>query len=402
MKIFIATRTLWLTAATVGLIATPACKDAPIGEGANADAHREVLASVADHVIIPLAQQFVASAEELHVAVTAYAGSPTADNLEASRARWIATITSWQQLELLQVGPAGLMGVVAGGESLRDAIYSWPVVNTCRVDQETAREGYADSAALQIALPNVRGLDALEYLLFNDDAGHTCSTGSTFATEGEWEAIGDQAAVVQRRASHAMAVAADLLRSATQLWQAWDPANSGSFRDRFANAGQDTSVYATAQEGLNALSDAMFYVEQETKDMKLAVPAGLIDCAADACPQDRESLYAGLSKEHIVANLEGFRRIFAGGDPDGATVGLDDLLESMGQGELATRLDAELIAAAAAVQDLQGTLLEAVTNAPQSVLAAYDVVRIPIQTFRTEVLSVLDLELPQRAEGDND
>ena len=85
----------------------------------------------------------------------------------------------WQQLELLQVGPAGLMGTVAGGDSLRDAIYSWPTVNTCRVDQESARRGFLNLGA---ALVNVRGLDALEHLLFTTSADHTCSAGSEFAS----------------------------------------------------------------------------------------------------------------------------------------------------------------------------------------------------------------------------
>jgi len=383
------------------LVAASACKEtAPAGDSANADAHREVLASVADNVLIPLTQQFATAAEDLHMVGTDYANNPTPENLVSVQARFTSAMAIWQQLELLQVGPAGLMGEIAGGENLRDAIYSWPIVNSCRVDQETARQGYV--TGLSQALPNVRGLDALEYLLFTASTEHTCSTGSTFATSGEWAAIGDAAAVTARRAEHVGALVADLLNSAQGLVDHWDPTVADSFRDKFAQAGVDTSVYATAQEGLNALSDAMFYLEKETKDMKLAVPAGVIDCTESICPESRESRYANLSMANIISNVEAFRRVFAGGEPGGADVGFDDLLDAMGQGALATRLDQELQAAVTALEGLPATLLEAVNTAPADVLAAYEVVRTPIQTFRTEVLSLLDLELPQRAEGDND
>ena len=384
----------------LGLLITSGCRDAPASEGANADAHREVLASVADNVIIPLVTEFEAASKSLQTATEAYATEPTTTQREAVQAAWQSAMDVWQQLELLQVGPAGLMGQVAGGENLRDAIYSWPVVNTCRVDQETARRGY--EADLATALANVRGLDALEYLLFTEGAEHTCSAGSAFATGGEWEAIGDADAVVAQRASHALALATELHRSAAALAAAWGPGAEDSFRDKFALAGRDKRVYGTAQEALNALSDAMFYLEKETKDMKLALPAGVIPCTVQAdCVESRESRYANRSKNHIITNLKAFRRVFLGGAA-ASDIGLDDLLEAMGQGELARRLDEEMAAAIGAMESLPGTLAEAVSNAPDEVVAAYDTVRIPVQTFRTEVLSLLDLELPQRAEGDND
>lgn len=377
------------------------CGEDVATDSANADAHRILLASVADNVIIPLTESFVVATADLQLVTSALAGDPSDANWDSARQRWASTMTLWQQLEVLQVGPAGLMGVVAGGENLRDAIYSWPTVNTCRVDQETARATFTNPATLTAALVNVRGLDALEHLLFTTATEHSCSIGSAFATSGEWEAIGDDAAVAKRRADHAAALAGDLAASAQKLRDAWSPI-AGAFRDTFAKAGQDKSSYATAQEALNALSDAMFYLEKETKDMKLAIPAGVAGCETTTCVEARENAAANVSKRSIVANVDGFRRVFTGGLTNEDNPGFDDLLSSMGQEALATRLVAELNAAKAAVDGLQGTLAEAIAATPAEVVAAYEVLRIPIQTFRTEVLSVLDLELPQRAEGDND
>jgi hypothetical protein len=59
-------------------------------------------------------------------------------------------------------------------------------------------------------------------------------------------------------------------------------------------------VYATSQDTLNALTDALFYLEDATKDMKLGIPAGITGCSDDVCPALVEAPYASRSKEHIA------------------------------------------------------------------------------------------------------
>jgi hypothetical protein len=45
----------------------------------------------------------------------------------------------------------------------------------------------------------------------------------------------------------------------------------------------DMGIFSSAQEALNAVSDAMFYLDTEVKDMKVAGPAALGDaCAASS------------------------------------------------------------------------------------------------------------------------
>lgn len=371
------------------------------GAASMAELEREVLASVADGVILPTYRSFVTAAESLEEAAKAHAAAPDASTRGAAQEAWRAAMAVWQRAEALQVGPAGPMGAVAGGQSYRDSIYSWPTVNRCRVDQETARQTFADPAALAVALPNVRGLDALEHLLFSEGSDHVCSAGSQFALSGEWSDIGDAAAVEARRAAHAAAVASDLVASAKRLRDAWEP-DQGNFRAAFAEAGLDTSVYATAHEALNGLTDALFYVEKETKDMKLAVPAGVSECETTTCPDERESVLANASLDHLEANVLAFEAVFLGGAPGGAEVGIDDLLVAVGQEPHAEELGAKLRAALAALDALDGSLADALASQPQDVVKAYDELREAMSLFKTQVVSVLDLELPLRVEGDND
>ena len=61
----------------------------------------------------------------------------------------VATMAAWQELEGLQIGPAGSSLSTIGGQDLRDEIYSYPNVNRCRSDQETVEEAW-DQTNLEV------------------------------------------------------------------------------------------------------------------------------------------------------------------------------------------------------------------------------------------------------------
>src|SRR5690606_12725753 len=84
------------------------------------------------------------------------------------------------------------------------------------------------------------------------------------------------------RAAYAHAAARDIVVRAEALVEAWDPAGA-DFSAELAGAGSDGNAYATVQDALNAVSDALFYLDTETKDMKLAEPLGVMDCGNEVC-----------------------------------------------------------------------------------------------------------------------
>lgn len=371
------------------------------------DARRAVAAAIGREVVLPRLRAFVERAEALVPAVDAWHsaesssdGAATAE-LAPARLAWNDAIDLWQELELFQFGPAGTMGQVAGGESLRARIYAWPLTSPCRVDQETVAGALFDPAALASAPANVRGLAALEYLLFSESTENACPPSGAINLDGSWAALSAED-VRSRRATYAAAIARDLLASATALRDAWEPA-AGDFLGELAEAGERTT-YPSAQAALNAISDALYYLDKETKDMKLAGPLGIIGCASETCPALVESRYAGRSASHVVRNLVAFQHAYFGGDPLAApdALGFDDLLEAAGASALASdfalKIDAALTAAAAIDDPLEATLA---ADEPR-VRAAYTALAELNRLTKTDLLSVLDLELPERAEGDND
>jgi predicted lipoprotein len=357
---------------------------------------RAILASATTEVILPTLTTFEARATALREPLEALAAAPdSAVHLEAARRAWAEAMDTWQAAELMQLGPAAPMS--AGGEDLRAKIYSWPLTNPCRVDQETAREGY--TSAFETAPVNVRGLDALEWLLFAPDTGNACPPQVALNADGLWASLSDDT-IRTRRAAHAKALGVDLIQSARALREAWDPA-VGNFARELSDAGL-TDTYRSAQEGLNALSDAMFYLEKEGKDMKLAVPLGLVDCPTEVCPEATESPLSKRSLENLRANARTFRALFLGAATPEAGTGFDDLLRELGADSLADTMLLRIEEAIAALDAIPSPLETALLEARPAVDLAYARLRALADILKTELLTVLDLELPDRAEGDND
>lgn len=387
-------------AALVGLCA---CKsdtgkpDAGTG-GTEVEASRAALLGAVGSCVLTSAKEFRVEAQALEEATAALEARPEAGTRDAARAAFRRALSAWQVLEVMQLGPAAPRAV-AGGADLRDNIYSWPLVSRCVIEEQVVSRGYA-AETFPSSLVNRRTLYALEYLLFFEGTDTVCAAGSP-ASGTAWTSIPLEDREARKRA-YAAVVAADVSRRAEQLVAAWEPGQGGFLRT-LETAGAGNAVYPSSQAGLNAVSDALFYLESETKDMKLARPLGLRECESTSCPELLESQYGGRSKENVRANLVGFRRLAEGCGPGYSGVGLDDLLEKVGAGAVAERLRTQVAAAQAAVDTVEeADLREALAQDPASVRGLYDALKGVTDVLKIDVATVLDLELPQSVEGDND
>jgi predicted lipoprotein len=366
-----------------------------------AEATRALLGSVSERVIFSTIRSFEDAAAELERRTQTSATSNSSADREAAQQAWRAAIGIWQELELMQIGPAGMTGTL-GGLDLRDEIHSWPLTNACRIDQEVVSGDYEDRAMFKMEAVNVRGLDALEYLLFAEGTENACAPSATINASGAWRAIVDAGTLAQRRAAYAHTLAVLVHERATELEHAWDP-TGGDWVGQLARAGMSGSMYSSAQEALNAISDAFFYLDKELKDMKIAGPAAISDvCMAASCPERLESQWAGASRDHMIANLRGAQRIFLGDRPGTDAPGFDDLLIAVGAREMAERTAnafSNAIATAEALPLIDSSSLMAELDGLRNLHTA---VRAITDLLKTEFVTVLDLELPERAQGDND
>jgi hypothetical protein len=156
----------------------------------------------------------------------------------------------------------------------------------------------------------------------------------------------------------------------------------------------------------------MLYLDREVKDMKVAIPALIsVTCLNPACPECQlacqierlESRFAKQSKQHIRQNLVMFRRLLLGAEPGTDGLGFDDLLRHRGADGLADDVQTLVDAAIATVDTIEETtLLQALSDDPESVRAVHAAVKAVTDRLKSQFMSVLDLEPPNNGPTDND
>lgn len=382
-------------AAAVALAIAAACGG---GGSATTDARvddfdrRAMLANLATNVIAPAYQAFALGAGELESAAAAWCDEVDGDAArEAARVAWRDAMRAWQHAEVMLVGPAAM-----DARALRDQVHSWPTTSTCAVDQEVNMVAVdPDAYDISAKTPNRRGLPALEYVLFTESLEHTCP--SQIEPTG-WDGLA-QADRLAARCAYAAAAAADVAATGRAIADGWS-----SYATELS-AGDGSSL--TPQAAANLISDAMFYLDTDTKDMKLGEPAGIVDnsCGAieEACPAELESPHARHSKENVSANLIAFGRLYHGDqDGPGAGLGFDEFLRALGGVALADQMTASIAAAGEAVVAIPGTLDAAITDDRDAVADAHAAVKTVTDDLKSQFLTILGLDAPDGAAGDND
>ena len=346
-------------------------------------------------------REFHAAAVELDAAARLAEADGTKASRDAAREAWKKSIDVWERAELFGFGPTAASSS-PGGRDQRDPIYAWPLVNRCLIEQQLVDKTY-DKSELRTALVNGRGLGAAEYLLFYEGTDNACSQASTLNSGGTWNAL-SAAELDTRKRGYVRAIAADVKARADAIVVAWDPAQ-GNFLGEFANAGH-SSTFASQQMAFNAVSNSFFFVDDYIKNLKVGRPAGIIPgCMTPPCLADVESPWAKRSKEHLKNNLIGFDRLLRGCGPEGQGLGWDDLLGALGpQAQaLSRKLSDQVTESRAALAALaEATFEEDLQKNPAGVKRLYDALRPIVSLLKTEFVSILDLELPKRVEGDND
>lgn len=370
--------------------------------GAAVAMSRRALLGAAGACALSTYREFLTSANALAAATAALADAPaaTAPLRTSAQQAWREAAAAWQRAELFQFGPAAVK-TEAGGQDLRDQIYSWPQVSRCFIEQEIVGKGY-EAAGFANQLVHVRGLFALEYLLFYVGNDNACAASAAINAGGGWAQLtADE--LDRRKRSYAKVVAADVVVRAQALITAWEP-TGGNFGA--ALSGDSAGPYASPQAALNAVADAALYLEKPVKDIKLGRPLGFEmegTCTKPPCLDTLESRFAAATKTYVENNLVGARRLLLGCTGAGEGVGFDDLLEAMGATDLAARMRtgfADSFAALAAIEE--PTLAAALTADLPSVVSAYNAFKTLTTLLKTEMYTVLDLQRPESIGTDND
>ena len=373
---------------------TPDGPPSPPTPGFDKDALLGALADCAVSVYADANTKTSALAAAVTALVAAPADVPARD---AARAAYYAAMDAWQVAEVFQFGPLG-MNSSPGGQELRDPVYSWPLFSRCTIEGNLVSQRYSQPQFATDPI-NTRGLMAVEYMLFYEGTENACPAANPINATGTWAAAFPE--LPARRAAYAKVVTDDLARRTSELVASWGPEGQ-NFATAFKTAGRGSTVYPSDQSALNAVNLGLFYIEGDVKDMKLAWPANVSGhCAEATCPQGLESQFANASRDHIVKNLEGFRKLFVSCDGNAAGLGFAAYLRAANAAPLADRMTQELDASIALANGIEDRSLRTAL-ADGRVRGLYDQVKKVTDDLKTEFVTVLDLELPKEIQGDND
>jgi predicted lipoprotein len=324
----------------------------------------------------------------------------TPPSLAAARASFADAMVDYERIELMQFGPFAKK-VATGGDGIRDLVYAWPNVDRCLIDETLVAKGYDEADFKSKAAAGARGLATLEYLLFFDAPTNACADAAAINTGGAWQAL-DGGELARRRAAYARVIADDVASRLAELVEKWEP-SGGNFLAELAGAGTDSRYFTSQNLALNAVMDALFYVGIELKDQKIGRPLGVAGTCPGDCGDEVEAPYSKLGRAHVAANLAGFRAMFFGCGERISVLGFDDLFAGVGAARVADDVGAALSDAEAALAQIpEGKLEEELRAKSATATALHEALRALAELLKTEVVTVLNLELPGSVEGDND
>jgi predicted lipoprotein len=392
--------TLSLGAAALGYAACG--EEEQAGDAADADQRRELLANLGERVVLETYRSFAERAEALQNALDAYAEDTSADARTAAQDAFRDALLVWERAEVYQVGPAAdITNFNPGAGGYRGEIYVWQDANPCAIDRGLVNRAYESEDFEGEVYAYARDLSAIERLLFDDTTTTTCPATDRVVTPAAWEALVD-GDLRERRARYAARAAQTVHDKATALVSAFED----EFLPQLAQAGAGSKLFDRTQEALNALTNGLFYLDFDVRDMKLGEPLGhSMDCSNGACPT--ELPHSKLSKAAVRENLVAFRALFQGHLPDESApdlplAGLNDLLGSVGADDLADRIDAAISTALEAVDAVEPSFEGASRSQDGEFAQAYAALEALADLLKTEFLQKLALNEPMRASGDND
>ena len=376
--------------------------------------YQQLLINAADNVIQPQYQAFATRSKTLNELTQTYCQNINTANesvaLAAVQQQWLDAAKHWQKTELHIVG-----NVSEHEHFLKNKINVFSDksrFSSCLFDKTLINAEILASNGFDISKQQVitRGLPALEYLFFNTDLNHSCAVETPALTD--WDALSDLDKQ-QHRCNYAVKVAKDLQDSSNEIVNKWDM-EQANYRSAFISQSNLGSQ-------IKSLSDALFYIDKELKDLKVlpALPADVIKIITKNTPTSayvEEYPYSQTSLAMIKANLQGLKAVFFGN----GGYSFDDIIIEQDFKEVADRFENNIDAAIAVIDamEMNGVTLttaaaaidtESCTNAlanpdtaDDNICKLFGYSKRLSDSLKSEFVSIVNLDLPNRAQADND
>ena len=326
------------------------------GGGADEEA---VLASLTDMVIVPGYTQLAEESRDLSSALATVCSGPDEDSLSNARQSWRDMGRVWMRSQSTWFGPVMDRRTVG--------LVGWPEVEPDRIEALlTNRPGLSEDDVRYTLSSSQRGLGAVEYLVFGDDALQQLSSDSNRC---------DYLVRLGR-------VIEDEVAAVLNEWTVKREEGEGSYNGYFT--GRASASLITKQAVAELVRTQVFLV-RTIVDMRLASALGLRESG-----QDLSVIPGGLG-HNSLADLRnqvlGIRDMYEGHDSEEG-MGISDIVRGQSE-QTDDRMREHFAAAMSAIDAIEGPLIEAILERPEQVRAVYDRLDELQVTLNTEVVSQL-------------
>ncbi len=341
---------------------------------------------------------FEGATTDLTAAANAYCASYSPESLSILKDKFKTAMLDWQQLELYQMGP-----MTEKNSTLKTKIYNWPIVPyLCKIDEESMYAREDGDAYLLPTDNNKIGLQALEYLIFEDTLETGCPNG---ATKTSWQALSRQEKL-EARCAYLKPVARELGVNAATLKTAWGTTADNYLSRKVGNAEAE-------QSAMQEMFNNILYIDIEMKNKKIGIPAGqdIKGCPKSPAPcADKQELrYSRLSREALSENVKVLADIIFGfGEPRRG--GLSAIIRQESAPASAEKSEKNVSDLLTLVDTEQSNFDDLLAKKNEDCEAAQASWICQVQTsiktvvadFKAEYASVLKVQVPVEKQGDND
>ena len=313
------------------------------------------LANIYDNEVAVLASSLTKETQLLEQATKTFRTNGTTADLKSAQEQWKAVQSVWKRLELYDLG-------AVANSFIAFEINRWPT-DIERIEGHINGSEVLNEDFIASLGSSSKGIAAAEHLLFSVQ-DHILDASSTY---------------LQRRNEYLLAVVENLHSKALQLQTLWETHAVG-----FVQA-LENGINGSQNQVINAMVSLI----EEIIISKLGNPLGDTN-GGTIVPERLEARLSAFSKEIVQQHLTALKRCYTG---DFALtpfrVGFDDFLILIGSEKLSDKISDQFAVCQTKLNDIEGSLEDALVSNPESVLALKYAFRDLLVLVKVDMANVL-------------
>lgn len=355
------------------LLLVASCTEKKNGEDNGSEYNRsELLVNYSTNLILPAYAELNGVMNQLKTVVNDFTASPNLANLVLLRETLLRAQIDYQYCSSFEFGPAS-------ANTLRSVLSTYPTSESV-IESNIINGNYDLHSIGNIA---AKGFPALDYLVFGSQKtdqeiidSFTMGVNST------------------QRKDYLVAVVNQSSNVISQVYKAWQ---TEGYQSVFENA-DGKAVGSSVSLMLNSM---VLDFERYIRDGKVGIPLGVRSLGVEN-PEKVEAYYSVNSLELVIQSITAYKNVFNGiGENRTDGPGFDDYLNHEGATETTSKINAQLDAVLAKLNNLSGPLSRDVVVNKNQVQEVYDEMQKTIVLLKVEMPSALSVLITyQDSDGD--